>query len=71
MTGCSFSEVLLHVGLLEMFIEMFLAFPLFNEMEYPGNVSIRDQFITRASGLPADGRDDLFDFPDKILFTFR
>jgi hypothetical protein len=53
------------------FIEMFLAFPLFNEMKYPGSVNISNKFIPDASALLANGRDDLLNFTDKIAVPCR
>jgi hypothetical protein len=59
------------VGPDKVFIEMFLAFPFLDEMEYPGSVNISSQFIPDASTLLPDGRDNLLNFTNKIAVPFR
>src|SRR5208337_5127145 len=60
-------KILLHMGLYKMFIEMFLALPFFDKMEYPGITGISSQFVPGASGLFLHDRFDLLGFPDEIL----
>lgn len=59
------------MGFLDMVIQMFLTFPFFNEMKYPGNLDISNQFVPDASCFLTDCRGDIPDFPDKIIVPFR
>lgn len=46
--------------------EMFFTLPHFNKMKYPGKGDIAVTIVAVTPGFPADKRDDLPDFPDKI-----